>query len=353
VNAFQRIQDARRLGLPADPRTANRTILSADNRSAVAEQFAFQFQRELAKDWALTAGWVGTKGTGLFQTVDANPIIPFSNPARRVNPFIGVVRDRCNCASSIYHSLQTSLEKRLSQNFSMGAHYTWSAFIDDASELFNPNAQSDVAVAQNSFDRRSDRSRSTFDRPHRLAINAVYEVPFFQEQRGFAGKVLGGWQISPFLTLQSGAPFTVLNGADPGGVLSGISGLVGVAVRPNLNSTLDLASMNINDLYRLHQQNPRGTANALFTQVTAASPWGTAGRAILRADGIGNMDIGFMKNTRFGEALNVQVRADMFNLTNTRNFGTPDGRYNSAAFLNQWNTDAGRRRIQLALRIVF
>ena len=50
----------------------------------------------------------------------------------RVDPSIGVIRLRANAADSIYHSLQTGLEKRLSNGLSAGAHYTWSKFIDEA-----------------------------------------------------------------------------------------------------------------------------------------------------------------------------------------------------------------------------
>jgi hypothetical protein len=302
-------------------------------------------QRELGNNWAATVGYIGTKGTGLFQTTDGNPIVPGSSPAVRVNPNFGVVRDRCNCASSIYNSLQASLDKRLSQNFSMAAHYTYSSFIDYASELFNPNALADVAIAQDSFNWRADRGRSTYDRPHRFTVNGVYEVPFFREQKGLAGKVLGGWQASPFMTFQSGAAFTALNGADPGGRLAGISGLVGVAIRPNVNSTMHLSGMRVSELHSMWHAIPAAqrATQGFFTPVTAANPLGNAGRGILRADGIGNLDIGFMKNTAITERFRLQLRTDIFNLTNTRNFGVPDARINSAAFLNQWNTDGGRR----------
>lgn len=154
------------------------------------------------------------------------------------------------------------------------------------------------------------------------------------------------------MTFQSGAPFTVLNGADPGGVLAGISGMVGNAIRPNLNTNLDLSRMKLIDVYNA-QQAARAAGNPLWRQVTAAAPWGNSGRNILRADGIGNVDLGLMKNTYITEKVRLQLRCDMFNMTNTRNFGTPDGRVNSAAFLNQWNTDGGRRRIQVSARITF
>ena len=60
-----------------------------------------------------------------------------------------------------------------------------------------------------------------------------------------------------------------------------------------------------------------------------------------------------MKRTRISENHQIQIRADFFNLTNTRNFGIPDGRITSAQFLNQWTTDGGNRRIWIALRYVF
>src|SRR5262249_27271207 len=153
-NAFATIQEVRYGSIvpTVDPATEARTEVGEDFRAPLAEQFAFQFQRELRTDWAFTVGWIATKGTALFQTVDGNPTLPVNNGSGklRVDPTRGVVRARCNCASSIYHSLQTSLEKRLSRSFSMAAHYTWSSFIDDASEVFNASNSGDVALAQDS-----------------------------------------------------------------------------------------------------------------------------------------------------------------------------------------------------------
>ena len=60
-----------------------------------------------------------------------------------------------------------------------------------------------------------------------------------------------------------------------------------------------------------------------------------------------------MKNTRFANGQNIQIRIEMFNATNTRNFGIPDGRINSANFLNQWATNGGNRRMWVALRYTF
>jgi hypothetical protein len=346
VNAFANIATAQVTGL--NPLTLARTIVGEDFRSPAADQYTLEMQRELSRDFILRVGYVGTKGTGLFQTIDGNPTVPTTtpfNPAApppRVDPTRGTIR---NAAASIYHSMQVSLDKRLSRGFSAGVHYTWSMFIDDASEIFNPST-GEVAVSQDSFNRRADRARSSFDRPHRFTGNLVYELPFFREQAGALGRVLGGWQLNSFFTFQSGAPFTPLNGADPTGALFGIANLVGNAVRPNLNTPLDVSSMTIAELLR-------AGGRSLFTQVTAAQRLGNAGRNILRADGIGNLDFGIQKSTRIREHHELQFRADLFNATNTRNFGIPDAAVTSSNFLNQWSTNGGNRRIVLGLRYSF
>jgi hypothetical protein len=356
-NAFTRLPNVSNAGV--NPNEFTRTVVGEDFRSPYYQSFSFEAQRELGTNLVFRLGYVGSKGSALFQTLDGNPrrldvLAPatctptFTGPnadSCRVNRTAAVVRLRANAASSIYHSLQASTEKRLSRGFSAGVHYTWSSFIDSASEIFNPSS-GEVAVSQDSFNRNSDRARSTYDRPHRLTGNFVYELPWFQDQQGMKGRVLGGWQINGFFTFQSGAPFTVLNGSDPAGALSGINTLVGDAIRPNLNTTLPIAGMTIPDVLAA------GGAS-LFQRITAAQRVGNAGRNILRADGINNIDLGIFKNTRIGENQRLQLRAEFNNATNTRDFGIPEGRVNSSNFLNQWGTNGGNRRIVIGLRYIF
>ncbi|HET6851691.1 MAG TPA: TonB-dependent receptor [Pyrinomonadaceae bacterium] len=356
-NAFTRLPNVSNAGV--NPNEFTRTIVGKDFRSPYYQSFSFELQRELGTNVVFRLGYVGSKGSALFQTLDGNPrrlntLAPatctptFTGPnadSCRVDRFAAVVRLRANAASSIYHSLQASMEKRLSRGFSAGVHYTWSSFIDSASEIFNPSS-GEVAVSQDSFNRASDRARSTYDRPHRLTGNFVYELPWFQSQPGWKGHVLGGWQLNGFFTFQSGAPFTVLNGSDPAGALSGINTLVGDAIRPNLNTNLPLGGMTIPEILA-------AGGTSLFQRITAAQRVGNAGRNILRADGINNLDLGIFKNTRIGENQRIQLRAEFNNATNTRDFGIPEGRVNSSNFLNQWGTGGGNRRIVVGLRYIF
>ncbi len=347
-NAFANLQNP-----PFNPDTVNRTIVDEQFHMPVYDSVSFELQRELTRDLVMRVGYVGTKGTGLFESVDANPtLVGCLNPTAangfcRSIPNQGPTRLRTNSGMSIYHSLQTSLEKRLTSGFSAGLHYTYSSFIDTMSEIFNVSS-GEIAVAQDSYNRAADRARSSFDRPHRIAGNFVYELPYFRDQTGFTGRVLGGWQINSQFTLQSGSPFTPLNGADPAGALASISSLVGNAIRPDLNTTLNLSGMSVEELVAA------GGAS-LFRRlpVSGVQRVGNAGRNILRSDGINNIDFGLMKNTRIGENQRLQLRADFFNFTNSRDFGIPDSTVNSANFLNQWGTDGGNRRIIVGLRYVF
>ncbi len=347
-NAFARLAGST---LPGDPNLATRTVVSGGFRAPIADQFSFELQRQVTNNLVVRAGYIGTRGKDLFQTLDGNPRLPFSTT--RVDPTRGVIRLRDNTAESTYNALQVGFEQRVAKGLSAGFYYTYSKFTDTASDTFNPSVNGEVAVPQDSFNIAADRGYSTYDRPQRVTGSFVWELPVYRNQEGAMGHVLGGWQITANFNFQDGPPFTPLNGADPTGALSGIDGLVGSAIRPNLNTNLDLSRMTIDQI------KSAGGAG-LFRQICgkpsptcAGERVGNAGRNILRADGIYNVDFAVIKNTRIGRNQNLQFRCEMFNATNTRNFGIPESRINSANFLNEKGTDGGNRFIWLSARFTF
>jgi hypothetical protein len=240
--------------------------------------------------------------------------------------------------------------------------YTWSSFIDNGSEVFNPST-GEVATPQDPFNRNAgERARSTYDRPHRLTGNLVYELPFKREQAGAAGRILGGWQIGTVMTFQSGSPFTILNGSDPGGVLRG--SLVGNAIRPNFAPGVDadaLRKMSVQEIRRQVLASGSALPDMFFRAgvadggPTAAGPLGNVPRNFLRADGLTSIDVNIAKKIMIREGHVLQFRADMFNMPNHRDFGIPNAFANSTAFnfLNEGASDGGNRRIFLSLRYNF
>ena len=332
TDAFLAIRDTMVPDLSQANRFA-RSVISADIRSPATDQISIETQRELTKDLVMKIGYIRTRGTGLLQP--SMEILAFRSRHALAKSQPGNSQLVHKCCESTYNALQASLTKRLSGNFSAGLHYTWSTLIDDYGCL--PASTSEFARSQNSFDRRADRCRSGYDRPHRLTGNFVYELPFYQHQTGSTGKFFGGWQLNSFFTFQSGAPFTVTLGSDPASS--------GNPIRPNLNTNLDLSSMTISEILAA------GGAN-LFRGLSPGQRVGNAGRNILRSDGLNLVDFGIIKNTRLSENVRIQLRADMFNSLNSRNFGIPNGALNSGAnFLNQWATNSGNRRIILGARL--
>ena len=416
TNAFRNVIDATVPNL-SNPLLLSRTVVSADFRSPATDQISLDLQREFASDLVLRIGYIRTRGTGLFQVVEGNPrrpcpfgsgpgtcnttgidrntgaLLPSPDPilAPRIDSTRGSIGVRTNSASSTYNALQASLEKRLSRGVSFGVHYTWSSLIDTASDVLAVSL-ADSASSQDPFALNAEKARSAFDRPHRLSGNIVYELPFFRKQKGALGKLLGGWQVNSFFNFQTGAPFSPLNGSDPAGV--------GNAIRPNVFTNLDLSRMPIAQLHQINQQlraqaiaqaqqifnglptgpcaagflpgpplpftlfsaprgriicNAQGVRTLIidFNGVPEGQRVGNSGRNILRADGVGLVDFGIIKNTQVAENVRAQFWVDLFNAFNSRNFGIPSGVVSDPGFLNQWNTDGGNRRIRLGARLVF
>ena len=121
----------------------------------------------------------------------------------------GGITDRANTASSDYHAMQSRYNGRfLSNSLTVGMAYTFSKTMDNASEIF---AFADIASpnAQNPFCLQDcERSLSNLHRPHAFSANFIYDVPWFRDQRGLAGHILGGWQFNGTYILSSGSRYT-------------------------------------------------------------------------------------------------------------------------------------------------
>jgi len=332
----------------------NQTVVAPDFRSPSADQFSLEVQREIGSNNVFKVGWVATKGSDLFQSIEGNPTtrgcgtpVPATG-CPRVTPTRGVMRVRANTGESIYHSLQTSFDHRFSKGLNGGIHYTWSAFIDDGSEVFNPSS-GEVATPQDPLNPKAgERARSTYDRPHRLTGNLVYELPWFKGQPGVAGRVLGGWQVGTIMTFQSGSPFTILNGADPARVLLG--SLVGNAIRPNIAS----GAPNVSGMSLAEILAAGGASLWTALPSNGSIPTGNSPRNYVRGDGLVSIDTNISKSIKIVEGHTLGFRADFFNMPNTRNFGIPNAAINSgAAFLNEKTTNGGNRRIFMSLSYKF
>ena len=193
-----------------------------------------------------------------------------------------------------------------------------------------------------------DRGNCLFDRRQALVVSSVVALPVNGKFKGHP--LFEGWQLSGIATVRSGAPFIAGVGFDQAGL-----GAAFVNNRPILNPGGTAENIK------------KGTLNQWFDPTAFSLPpvgeLGNAGRNFLIGPHFWNIDFSTMKNTRINETINLQFRAEFFNIFNHANWGLP----NAAVFVQTangggaYNPIAGRittlaspmRQIQFALKLIF
>ncbi|HEU4770346.1 MAG TPA: hypothetical protein VFS77_23470, partial [Pyrinomonadaceae bacterium] len=252
---------------------------------------------------------------------------------------IAMVQPRYN---SNYHGLQVSAQQRFSGSSRVDIAYTWAKNLTDS-----PNDR--TTSPQNSYDIRSEYQRATLDRRHVFTLNYIYELPFFSNQSNFVGKVLGGWQASGIVTINSGLPFSVTtSNLDLAGL-----GLINAnpAARPNLlcdpneNAPHGLQWVT-NSCFQLNPPNTGAGSTGLSNQP------GTTPRGIIEGPPTQRVDFTMSKNLRFTERFSAQFRAEAFNIFNHTNFRNISTNITAANF-GAVTSVRDPRTMQFGLKLMF
>jgi carboxypeptidase family protein/TonB-dependent receptor-like protein len=324
--------------------------IQRDLRTAYMQHWNLNVQRELPGNSILEIAYVGSKGTKLLTARDINQPQPSALPpglpfVPRPNPQFDDIDLLESRANSSYNSLQARFQQRLSNGLAALVSYTWSKSIDDASNFFS--SAGDPNFPQNSYDARSERGRSNFDVRHRLSASYSYDLPFGKGRRylsdsGFASTILSGWQTFGIVTLQTGRPFTValLSEIDNSGTGRSILGF-GANDRPNIVGNPNLG-----------QRSPGQWFNQSAFAFPARGTFGNAGRNILEGPGYQSVNASLVKNTSLSERLDLQLRAEVFNLFNHPNFNLPDNFLGSPTF-GQITSARDPRHLQFGVKLLF
>jgi hypothetical protein len=324
--------------------------IQRDLKTAYMQHWNLNVQRELGRASVLELAYVGSKGTKLLTARDINqpqpsvlpPGLPFvPRPDPRFDD-INLLESRAN---SNYHSLQARWQQRLSRGLAALVSYTWSKSIDNASNFFT--SAGDPNFPQNSYDVNAERGRSNFDVRHRLSVSYSYDLPFGKGRRylasdGWVSTLLTGWQTFGIVTLQSGRPFTValLSDIDNSGTGRSILGF-GANDRPNVVGDPNLGS-----------RSPDRWFNTAAFAFPARGTFGNAGRNILDGPAFQNVNASLVKNTNLTERVNLQFRAEVFNLFNHPNFNLPDNFLGSPTF-GQISSARDPRHLQFGVKLLF
>ena len=225
-----------------DPRTFAETNITPNFGPDKVQSWSLGFERELSKNAVLEARYAGNHSYNLFQTLDGNPFIAdlaadfpqlvpagvtpcpagqeFSPVAAgRVNCNEGIMRTRGNTGFSNYQSAQVEFRaQNLFKQLTVRSSYTYSKTLDNVSEIFSTfGGGNTVFFAQNPANQINgpgEYSFSGLDFPHQWSILFTENLPFFKEQHGIAGKIMGGWSIAANYLVASGQRYSPVQFGD-------------------------------------------------------------------------------------------------------------------------------------------
>ena len=312
------------------------------------QSWNFIIERKLPAEFVTSVGYVGTASVNGFAFLDINAsqIIGSGNNGR---PLYAAFRRTATTrlfdgmTHSNYHSLQATLNRRLAQGLMLKGAYTYSHAIDMANygdwTAFSWNAAS-------VFNRNKANAANNI--PHMFQMAATYELPFGKSKKwattGAANAILGGWQLNSLFAAYQGRQFMLSS--------SGTSlNMPGNAQTPDQVKT-DVAYPN-----KAGDDGPWFDTTA-FAPVTAVR-FGTVGRNTMRGPGVVNVDLSAFRTFKITEKVNVQFRAESFNLSNTPHFANPNGNVNSSNFGKIFSTQSGgdaigrSREYRFGLRLGF
>lgn len=220
-----------------------------------------------------------------------------------------------NDRDAIYHALQTTLQKRLSQDVNFLVAYTWGKSINNYGNQQNP------------YDTRDARGASTIDRLHMFSANAVWQLPFGKGKAwansGVAAAVLGGFQLNGIVHVQGGVPVSVTQSASNG---------LGVGTsRPDVIADPATLSKRVRGQVASNG-NVRWIDGAAYAIVNGRYGSMPASDSRLRTPGYFQTDLGLMRDFRLVENLIVRFRAEAFNAFNHTNYAAPVTNINSPTF---------------------
>ena len=355
---------------PAYSPTSSTTIYSIAPgfRPALFQQYSLNVQTELYQDWLLEVGYVGTRGTHLVRQRSLNQALPASpsNPIRTVIdntvanigarvPIVGVPPDSLQLmeseGSSWYNGLEASLTKRLSHGFQFLASYTFSKALDTDGADINSTSSGNGLTLGDQNSPRQRWGRSNFDRTHRLVLSTTWAAP--SPSRGISRAVLGGWDLSGIVTIQSGNALTIAdtNSENVYGISEDRAQLSNGCSQSQLVNRGSVES-NLNHYFNASCF----TTPPVISVDGLGTGFGNSATGIVDGPGQANLDLAITKSMTVNwphEKSRLEFRGEFYNALNHPQFADPDSNFTSSTFGVIASTVVNPRVGQLAVRLAF
>jgi hypothetical protein len=312
------------------------------------QEWSFGIESQLAKNWGLDVSYVGSAAHHLDNIhYPGNQPVPGVGDLqpRRPYPNFNQVAYMTSDGNANYNSLQVRLTKTFTHGLLLLTTYTWAKTMDDV-EGNEGSYFVSGQLPQNENDRAANWGRAVSDARQRMIVSPIWQLPVgsgrrYLNRRGALNTILGGWQSSAILTLQTGMPFSVVSATD-------FSNTGSPTPRPDRTCS-GVGNGTISDWINA---NCFTTAN-LQTALNAGQPrFGNSGRNIISAPGLATLDLALMKNFQLMEKLTLQFRAEAYNMFNRANFGLPDATFGTGNF-GQIGGASDARDMQFSLKMMF
>lgn len=318
-------------------------------------QFTAGIQRQLTDSMVLDVGYVGNRGVHLIFNPTYNRLLPHTE-GKLYSEVLGLQDfQRFNfyqgADSTGYHSLQTSMKKRFSQNLQFNVNYTyawnWAHFRGDMTCCTGGNDPQTVwsPTRGELYDMKLNRAPTHYHIRHRFTTDFYYEIPVPGNVQGAGRHILGGWTLAGILEMRTGTPLRITQGGtqSPGQRPDIASSSHAAAIRSNYTTAengryqyLDVGAFSLvpTDSHRI-----------------ALRP-GTLSRYAIYGPGLWNLDASIAKRIEISEAQRLMLRVDLFNALNNTVLGGIQTNAASGTF-GRLRSSLDGRKVQLQIRFEF
>jgi len=234
------------------------------------------------------------------------------------NQYAGINR-RGAAGYSTYNAMNIRYDIQNVRNsgLTLRVNYTWSHSLDDLSDTFS-SSYNQFNLGYTDFTHPMvDYGNSEFDNRHRIALSAIYAIPFAHNTKGFTRALLDGWELAPVLTARTGAPYTIYDLTNTNYIYTRVAANQVIPVNgnefvnagPNSFAILDFSKIAVSEYV-----NPT-TGDSDF----GPFPANMTGRDYFHSPGVVNFDMGLYKSVRLTEHASLQLRLEAFNVLNHSN----------------------------------
>ena len=346
-------------------------------------QWNLSIQRELLSNLTASVAYIGSHGVHQpFRADNGNDVQPTATSAgylwpspvgsgAPINPTLGRMDILTWSNSSNYNGLEAQMTKKMSHGFQVQGSYTWSKSIDEGSGSAASDGFLNSIPSLFWFLPSYRRAVSDFNLSQVATINYIWTVPTPKSLHGPEAWAARGWEVGGILSLRSGQPITLEIGGDPLGLNNGTDtyGIPDRLSGPGCQSLVNPGNVSNYiklQCFALPTSTPAIAAqcapfSAATVSGTCSNLLGNAGRNVLNGPGLMNFDFSLFKDNKINENMNLQFRAEFFNLFNHSNFLPP---IDNSTLFDQTGAPVGgagaidatsttNREIQFALKLIF